>query len=115
MEHPTAALRPLVLCMVLLAGGGADAEDLQLERRCAWSREQGPWIEEGRCRLEGWRDDRELLLTVLWPDGRRSVIETRPAGGEARIDRLPARFRPGNDGTWLFSLPRGGQLRFDLP
>jgi hypothetical protein len=115
MPGSAARLTPLLLLIPLLAAAGARAEDLQFDRRCAWSRAEGPWIEAGRCRLEGWRDGRELLLTVLWPDGRRSVIETRPAGGEARIDRLPGRFRPAADGSWVFSLQQGGQLRFALP
>lgn len=114
MERPAAWL-PSLLLVALLAADVAHAEDLQLERRCAWSRGDGPWVEAGRCRLEGWRDERELLLTVLWPDGRRSVIETRPSGGQALIDRRPAHFRSDGDGRWLFSLHQGGQLRFELP
>ncbi len=111
----TAARLGSALLLALLLAGGAQGEDLQFDRRCAWSRGDGPWIAAGLCRLEGWRDERDLLLTVLWPDGRRSVIETRPSGGEARIDRLPARFRPGEDGSWLFSLQQGGRLLFALP
>lgn len=111
----TAAWVTALLLLPLLAAGRAHAEDLQLDRRCAWSLGEGPWIEAGRCRLEGWRDERELLLTVLWPDGRRSVIETRPTGGQARIDRRPAHFRSEGDDSWLFSLQQGGRLRFELP
>jgi hypothetical protein len=104
-----------LLLLGLLLAGRAHGEDLRVDRRCAWTRGDGPWIEAGRCQLEGWRDERELLLTVIWPDGRRNVIETRPSGGEARIDRRPARFRPAADGSWLFSLQEGGQLLFAVP
>lgn len=104
-----------MLVVVLALAGGARGEDLSLVRRCAWSPAAGPWVEAGRCRLEGWRDERDLLVTVLWPDGRRTVIETRPSGGEARIDRRPARFQPASDGAWLFSLQQGGQLLFAVP
>ena len=88
------------------------AQDLKLARRCAWRAAKGLWVEAGECEIEGWQGPHELLLTVRWPSGQRSVIETLPGGGQARINRRQASFQPGGDGTWLFQLRQGGALRF---
>lgn len=88
------------------------AQDLKLARRCAWRDAKGLWVEAGECEIEGWQGPHELLLTVRWPSGQRSVIETLPGGGQARINRRQGSFQPGGDGTWLFRLRQGGALRF---
>ena len=81
MPGSAARLTPLLLLIPLLAAAGARAEDLQFDRRCAWSRAEGPWIEAGHCRLEGWRDGRELLLTVLWAQFVETSRENRSVSG----------------------------------
>ena len=112
-----------LLVAALLAPGAAlqaappaeqpvESVDLKFARSCAWSRGNDHWIEAGQCQIEGWQGSGELLLTVQWPSGQRSVIETSPAGGQARIDHRSAVFQPGADGTWMFHLPQGGALRF---
>ncbi len=92
--------------------GAAAAQDLKLARRCAWRDANGRWVEAGECEIEGWQGPGELLLTVRWPSGQRSVIETLPEGGQARINRRRGSFQPAVDGTWLFRLQQGGALRF---
>ncbi|OUW28389.1 MAG: hypothetical protein CBD29_03315 [Synechococcus sp. TMED169] len=90
-----------------------DAVDLNQSRRCAWSDgSSGRWVEAGQCRIEGWQGAGELLLTVQWPSGQRSVIETKPGGGAAQVNRRPASFQSSSDGTWIFRLSRGGAMRF---
>ena len=89
------------------------AVDLKQSRPCAWSDgTSGRWVEAGRCRIEGWQGAGELLLTVQWPSGQRSVIETIPGGGQAQVNRRPASFQASADGTWIFRLSRGGAMRF---
>ena len=106
-------LAPGVACKAAPAAAQpAPAVDLKLARTCAWSRGHDHWIEAGQCQIEGWQGPNELLLTVHWPSGQRSVIETSPGGGQARIDQRSALFQPGADGTWMFLLSRGGALRF---
>ena len=111
--------RFVLLCLLLLPSLPVAAEpsatssnDLQMQRNCAWSNRAGTWFEAGRCSIEGWQGGRELLLTVRWPKGERTVIETEPGGGAAQIDRRPALFESAADGSWLFRLQRGGALRF---
>ena len=89
------------------------AVDLKQSRSCAWSDgNSGRWVEAGQCRIEGWQGAGELLLTVQWPSGQRSVIETTPGGGKAQVNRRPASFQSAADGTWIFRLSQGGAMRF---